>query len=252
MTRRAGLAALLGLGAGAVGVASVRVGVDLVSLVVLLVGGLIVVTAGVLALRRFAALVLLLLVVRPELDAVGHGSASAIGLIFIGACLWWLWSQWTRDSLVPPSDAVWALLGLVGASALSTLGSHVPTLSATTATRLAAGVLMFVVVEQLVRTRVLTASTVHRALAASAVIVCVHVLVQVVTGTSPHGQGHETAWSQIVADRLGLDVSRVKLRQGDQRPDLQRQPAVKRRRQAEPRRQPACGKVGHDARDLIK
>lgn len=185
MTRRAGLAALLGLGAGAVGIASVRVGVDLVSLVVLLVGGLVVVTAGVLALRRFAALVLLLLVVRPELDAVGHGSASAIGLIFIGACLWWLWSQWTRDSLVPPSDAVWALLGLVGASALSTLGSHVPTLSATTATRLAAGVLMFVVVEQLVRTRVLTASTVHRALAASAVIVCVHVLVQVVTGTSP-------------------------------------------------------------------
>ena len=92
MTRRAGLAALLGLGAGAVGIASVRVGVDLVSLVVLLVGGLVVVTAGVLALRRFAALVLLLLVVRPELDAVGHGSASAIGLIFIGACLWWLWS----------------------------------------------------------------------------------------------------------------------------------------------------------------
>ena len=29
--------------------------------------------------------------------------------------------------------------------------------------------------------------------------------VQVVTGTSPHGQGHETAWAQIVADRLGCD-----------------------------------------------
>ena len=27
---------------------------------------------------------------------------------------------------------------------------------------------------------------------------------QVVTGTSPHGQGHETAWSQIVADPAGL------------------------------------------------
>ena len=27
--------------------------------------------------------------------------------------------------------------------------------------------------------------------------------VQVLTGTSPHGQGHETAWSQITADELG-------------------------------------------------
>ncbi len=29
--------------------------------------------------------------------------------------------------------------------------------------------------------------------------------VQVVTGSSPHGQGHETTWSQIVADQLGID-----------------------------------------------
>ncbi len=28
--------------------------------------------------------------------------------------------------------------------------------------------------------------------------------VEVITGVSPHGQGHETAWSQIVADRLGV------------------------------------------------
>jgi carbon-monoxide dehydrogenase large subunit len=28
--------------------------------------------------------------------------------------------------------------------------------------------------------------------------------VQVVTGTAPHGQGHETSWSMIVADRLGV------------------------------------------------
>ena len=28
--------------------------------------------------------------------------------------------------------------------------------------------------------------------------------VEVVTGASAHGQGHETAWSQIVADRLGV------------------------------------------------
>ncbi len=28
--------------------------------------------------------------------------------------------------------------------------------------------------------------------------------VEVVTGTAPHGQGHETSWSMIVADRLGV------------------------------------------------
>ena len=29
-------------------------------------------------------------------------------------------------------------------------------------------------------------------------------LVEVVTGTSPHGQGHETSWSMIAADCLGV------------------------------------------------
>ncbi len=38
---------------------------------------------------------------------------------------------------------------------------------------------------------------------------------QVVTGTSPHGQGHETAWSQIVADRLGCDPADVEVLHGD-------------------------------------
>jgi aerobic carbon-monoxide dehydrogenase large subunit len=39
--------------------------------------------------------------------------------------------------------------------------------------------------------------------------------VQVLTGTSPHGQGHETAWSQIVADRLGYHVDEVEVLHGD-------------------------------------
>ena len=38
---------------------------------------------------------------------------------------------------------------------------------------------------------------------------------QVVTGTSPHGQGHETAWSQIVGDQLGCDPSEVEVLHGD-------------------------------------
>ncbi|MBK6887860.1 MAG: xanthine dehydrogenase family protein molybdopterin-binding subunit [Tetrasphaera sp.] len=39
--------------------------------------------------------------------------------------------------------------------------------------------------------------------------------VEVITGTSPHGQGHETAWSQIVADRLGVPFEDVEVLHGD-------------------------------------
>jgi carbon-monoxide dehydrogenase large subunit len=35
------------------------------------------------------------------------------------------------------------------------------------------------------------------------------------TGTSPHGQSHETAWSQIVADGLGVDPDKVTVLHGD-------------------------------------
>jgi carbon-monoxide dehydrogenase large subunit len=35
------------------------------------------------------------------------------------------------------------------------------------------------------------------------------------TGTSPHGQGHETGFAQIVADRLGIDPSMVEVIHGD-------------------------------------
>ncbi|GII66446.1 carbon-monoxide dehydrogenase large subunit [Sphaerisporangium krabiense] len=39
--------------------------------------------------------------------------------------------------------------------------------------------------------------------------------VEVVTGTSPHGQGHVTAWSQIVADALGVPFEDVSVLHGD-------------------------------------
>src|SRR6201986_3276959 len=38
---------------------------------------------------------------------------------------------------------------------------------------------------------------------------------EVVTGSSAHGQGHETAWSQIVADRLGVAFEDVEVLHGD-------------------------------------
>jgi len=39
--------------------------------------------------------------------------------------------------------------------------------------------------------------------------------VEVVTGSTPHGQGHETAWSQLVADSLGVPFEDVEVLHGD-------------------------------------
>ncbi len=39
--------------------------------------------------------------------------------------------------------------------------------------------------------------------------------VQVVTGTAPHGQGHETAWSMIVAEQLGISPDDVDVLHSD-------------------------------------
>ena len=39
--------------------------------------------------------------------------------------------------------------------------------------------------------------------------------VQVVTGSTPHGQGHETCWSMIVADKLGVDPDDVEVLHSD-------------------------------------
>jgi len=39
--------------------------------------------------------------------------------------------------------------------------------------------------------------------------------ITVVTGSTPHGQGHQTTWAQIAADRFGVPVDRIKVVYGD-------------------------------------
>ena len=39
--------------------------------------------------------------------------------------------------------------------------------------------------------------------------------VTVLTGTSPHGQGHATAWAMIVSDRLGIGIDKITVIHGD-------------------------------------
>src|SRR5205807_7242340 len=38
---------------------------------------------------------------------------------------------------------------------------------------------------------------------------------EVITGSSAHGQGHETAWSQIVSDQLGIPFEDIEILHGD-------------------------------------
>jgi aerobic carbon-monoxide dehydrogenase large subunit len=37
----------------------------------------------------------------------------------------------------------------------------------------------------------------------------------VLTGTSPHGQGHATVWAQLVSDQIGIAMERITVRHGD-------------------------------------
>ncbi len=39
--------------------------------------------------------------------------------------------------------------------------------------------------------------------------------VTVITGTGPSGQGHQTAWAQLVSDRLGIPVEKIRVIHGD-------------------------------------
>jgi carbon-monoxide dehydrogenase large subunit len=39
--------------------------------------------------------------------------------------------------------------------------------------------------------------------------------VTILTGTSPHGQGHATAWAMLASDQLGIPVDRITVRHGD-------------------------------------
>src|SRR5262249_8452947 len=37
----------------------------------------------------------------------------------------------------------------------------------------------------------------------------------ILTGTSPHGQGHETAWAMIASEELGIPIEKITLKWGD-------------------------------------
>jgi putative inorganic carbon (hco3(-)) transporter len=117
--------------------------------------------AGLVALKRFDLFVLGLLVVRPSLDALNVGGttggaldpAAGAGAVFVATGMLWVIAQWSSGVLVPLSLASKGLVVLCVAGVSSTLVSAEPIVTAEANVRLLAGVLMFVVLEQMMSQR---------------------------------------------------------------------------------------------------
>lgn len=142
------------------------------------------------AITRFENFVLLLLGIRPLMDAFNLGGAGgiltpsvAIGLAFETAAVIWLWRRWSQHQMAPWSPAAVGLSALVCAAAASCLVSSMPLVSITATMRLAAAALMFIVLEQGLATGAFTVRQVTIAVAISAAYVTTFALIQGVTGT---------------------------------------------------------------------
>lgn len=178
-----------------VGVAALGIGVAVVSalwapelpVAALLLGGAGGVGLLLLALRRFDVFVLLLLATRPFFDIVGAGGTLSpsvlVGLLFLGASLLWLLQRWRARQMVQWSPATLGLFVLLIAAAVSSLVSAQPVVSLIATTKLAAAIAMFVVLEQCLRTGVLTSRQVMLAVGVSAALVTTVALGQALTGT---------------------------------------------------------------------
>lgn len=164
---------VLSLGLGAVAVASAVVsGLAMTRgdkiLTVLPLALMVGLAVGALAVTRFQTFVLLLLAVRPSIDLVklsgdptgtaggsgvsrGVDPSSMLAVLFLAAALLWLAARAADGRAVAPSRLGWALIAFGSTAYLSVVGSARPEASALEATRIASVVMMFIVLEQLIR-----------------------------------------------------------------------------------------------------
>jgi O-antigen ligase len=153
---------------------------------------------GIVALARFEWFVLAVLLVRPALDGLQTGTAlepgASVGLLFLVAGGTWLAVQHRAGALARPSAPVIALCGLAVAASLSAIGSDTPAASATATLKIAAGVLMFVVIEQLLIQRREFARDLATAFAVSLVLPGIAAVAQMFTGS---GFGDELGLNRL-------------------------------------------------------
>lgn len=141
------------------------------TLAVLPVVAVMAVGLGLLALTRFGGFVMLILAVRPILDAVklsaggagtdvgntasnrGLDPSSIIGVLFLLAAALWLAGQIRRGRFLRGSRVQLAMGAFMAACVISVAGSSQPQASVLELLRLGTVMMMFVVVNQLVRDR---------------------------------------------------------------------------------------------------
>jgi putative inorganic carbon (HCO3(-)) transporter len=140
--------------------------------VILPLTALVGVVLSVLALTRFKVFVMSMLVMRASMDlaklsAGGEGAAtgtanqqvaartldpsSIFAVVFIGAAIIWLAAQYRRQGRLPGSPLRRALLVFVAAIVISIIGATHPAVGGLEAMRILAAVLMFAVLEQMMR-----------------------------------------------------------------------------------------------------
>ncbi|MGH3743641.1 MAG: O-antigen ligase family protein, partial [Mycobacteriales bacterium] len=109
-----------------------------------------------LAVLRFEAFLLALFAVRPVLDSFKNGGTSnlapstAVGLVFLLAGSLWLVARHRAGRLHRPAGTSVAMVALTVAGFLSVFASREPANSLGAALKLASGLLMFLVLEQVV------------------------------------------------------------------------------------------------------
>lgn len=160
------------------------------------------IVAGLIALYRFEIFLLGLLVLRTSLDAVNVSSSSgsgidpgaAVGLVFLIAAAFWLlaqrrWGHWRKTSA-----PVWWLWTFTAVTGISAAGAAMPLTTLEATTKVAAGVVMFQVLEQYIHQRPERVKKLFGALLISSIPPCIVAAYQFVVG---HG------------DSVGVSVARV-------------------------------------------
>lgn len=153
-----------------------------------LVAGALGLAALWVAFARFELFLLLLFALRPlldlfKLDQLGPFTPSvAAGGLFLVAATWWLLARWRAGQWVPLSWASKAMLALPVADVIATITSVAPVTSVITTSRLATGVLMFVVLEQAIGSGELSHRRLMRAVLVSLGVVLAVCLLQQTTG----------------------------------------------------------------------
>lgn len=177
----------LGLGSAAIAALGSILWATDPSMAALAIALLLAAVLAIIAVTRFEWFVLLVLCIRPALDGLKTGGAlepgPAVGLLFIAAGVTWLATQRRAGMLARPSAPVIALSGLAVASGLSAVGSETPIASAEAASKIAAGVLMFVVIEQLLIRRRAFARGLAVAISASFGLPAIAAFTQVFAGS---------------------------------------------------------------------